>query len=340
LGTRLLAHQSDALRRADAQIWFARGQDALKRSDIDAAVTDFRLANLKRRGQKEYVLQYVDAQRRSGQIGQARRALLALRESIPDDVDVNLALARLAADQGDYGEASRYYRNALYAPWPDAAARRQARFEFIRLLLQHGEMRLARAELLAASDNLPDTAAAHVEAGSLFAAAGDASGAREHYSRALSVEPGNAAALLGAGRAAFEVKDFAGARRLLRKTGLGPADERKLQISELVVELDPLATRLSRNERLRRMRRLLDVVGDRLKDCRSNSGATPAVESLLEQTRAASVSRVTPSRVDESSDEALRLAVRAIQVASSVCAAVPLDEAVSAMSAVHERDEP
>src|SRR5690242_15532498 len=163
LATRLVTQRLEALRRVDAHTWFVRGQDALARSDIDTALADFRQADLKYRGQKEYVLHYVDALRRGGQTGQARRALVALRESVPDDVDVNLALARLAAAEGDAEEAIRYYRNALYAPWSDAAARRQARFEFIRLLLQHGEEKLARAELLAASDNLPDTAAAHVE---------------------------------------------------------------------------------------------------------------------------------------------------------------------------------
>ena len=340
MATRLVTQRLEALRRVDAHTWFVRGQAALARSDIDTALADFRQADLKYRGQKEYVLHYVDALRRGGQIAQARRALLALRESVPDDVDVNLALARLAAAEGDGGEAIRYYRNALYAPWSDAAARRQARFEFIRLLLQHGEDKLARAELLAASDNLPDTAAAHVEAGSLFAAAGDSSAAREHYSLALSIEPGNPAALLGAGRSAFDVKDFGAARRFLRAARLDTADERKLQISELVLTLDPLAARLSRPERAKRIRRLLDAVTARLKSCYSTSRVPPAVASLLDELRAASSLRVTSLLAEESSDGALRLAVRAVHAVTPPCDAVPLDDAVTAMSAIHDRDEP
>jgi len=286
------------------------------------------------------VLRYADALLQGRQTAQAQRVLLALRESAPDDVDVNLALARLAEADSDRDSAIRHYRNALYAPWADAAARRQARFEFIRFLLRHGDDRLARAELLAASNDLPDTAPAHVDLGALFAAAGDPSSAREHFSRALQLEPGNRAAELGAGRAAFESKDYLATRQLLRGLQLTTVDERHLQVAELVLSLDPLVVRLSRQERARRTRQLLDAAADRLNACHPVSGLPPDAKGMLDELRVASASLRARSPSDETSGEALRLAARAVRIAGRACGLAAMDEAVIAISDLHERDEP
>jgi len=266
--------------------------------------------------------------------------LVALRESAPDDVDVNLALARLADAESDRDSAIRHYRNALYAPWSDAPARRQARFEFIRFLLRHGDEGLARAELLAASNDLPDTAPAHVELGELFAAAGDPSSAREHFSRALQFEPGSRAAQLGSGRAAFELQDYVTTRQHLRGLQLDAADQRKLQVAELVMSLDPLAIRLPMGERSQRTRRLLDAAADRLNACHPVSGVPPAAKEMLDELRAASASLTSRSPIGETSGEALRLAARAVRAAGRACGALAVDDAVIAISDLHQRDEP
>ena len=44
---------------------------------------------------------------------------MTLRESEPEDREINLQLARLAASRQDVTEALRFYHNALYAPWPN-----------------------------------------------------------------------------------------------------------------------------------------------------------------------------------------------------------------------------
>jgi len=67
VGTRLLAHRLEALRQAEAQVWFARGQDALARGDVATSIADLHQADLKRPGQKAYVLRYADALLQGGQ---------------------------------------------------------------------------------------------------------------------------------------------------------------------------------------------------------------------------------------------------------------------------------
>ena len=76
---------------------------------------------------------------------------MTLRESEPEDREINLQLARLAATQQDVTEALRFYHNALYAPWPleQADGRRDVRLELIRLLLDHNQAGRAISELLA-----------------------------------------------------------------------------------------------------------------------------------------------------------------------------------------------
>lgn len=178
LGTRIAARHLEAERRADAEQWFIRGQQAFSSGKLDEAIGDFRRASLTRPDHEPYVLRLADALTRGGQAQVAQRA---------------------------------HARNAL-----------------------------AAAELVAMSDELPDTVAAHVEVGDLFAAAHDVPAALGEYLRALQRDPRNEAARVGAGRAAFQLKNYQTARQYLLGAG-SRADERLGEVADLVLTLDPLA---------------------------------------------------------------------------------------------------
>ena len=104
---------------------------------VDDAIDSLRRAAVRDRNDKRYALALAHALALNGEDDAARGALLTLRESAPEDPDINLQLARLAAGQPDVTDALRFYHNALYAPWPvdQADARRRVRFELIAFLL-------------------------------------------------------------------------------------------------------------------------------------------------------------------------------------------------------------
>ena len=87
----------------------------------------------------------------SGHTREASQALLQLRESTPENAEINLSLARLEAKGGETAEAVRYYHNALYGRWTGSQVdedRRKVGVELVRLLLDHQDRSGALSELL------------------------------------------------------------------------------------------------------------------------------------------------------------------------------------------------
>ncbi|HWW85330.1 MAG TPA: tetratricopeptide repeat protein, partial [Vicinamibacterales bacterium] len=186
--TRAVAASNHDRSLRDAAEWYRRGQQQLERRQLDAAIDDFRRATVRDRAERRYVLALARALTLKQDYEAARSALLTLRESAPEDPDINLELARLAAERQDVTEAVRYYHNALYAAWPSdqTDARRRVRLELIRFLLTRGQVGRAQAELLSlAATDLPDDAATRLDVARLFATAGDATHALDQFQRTL-----------------------------------------------------------------------------------------------------------------------------------------------------------
>jgi tetratricopeptide (TPR) repeat protein len=114
--TRAIAANNREMSLRDAAEWYRRGLGQLDAGHADDAIDSFRRATVKHRDEKRYALALARALASTRQYEAARRALLALREAAPEDPDINLQLARLAADRQDVTEAIRYYHHALYAP--------------------------------------------------------------------------------------------------------------------------------------------------------------------------------------------------------------------------------
>ena len=247
--TRTVAAYTRSVRVREAAEWYGRGQAALTHGDASAAADDFRRATARARGDRRYSLALARALETSGNLDAADRALLALRESAPEDVDINFELAQIAGARGDVSGAVRYYRNALYAPASaaDADMRRRIRFQLIAFLIAHGDRTGAESELLvAATDAAPDADSA-VRLGDLFSEAGDVARAEEQYLRAVRLAPQSA-------------------------------------MARLVTDNDPLARRIPGVERERRLAGDLQVVQQRLADCAMRGRATDAVRAATEQT--------------------------------------------------------
>jgi tetratricopeptide (TPR) repeat protein len=276
-----------ALARRDAVEWYQRGSSRLQTGDLAGAIDAFRRATIRSRSDRTYAIALADALARSGRSNEARLALLAMREAAPDDAAVNLQLARLAAAQDDVTEAVRFYQSALYTPSTLGSAdlRRQTRGELIRFLLAHAQPARAGAELIALSTDLPDTAAAHLEIGRLFAQAGEKRRALDQFVAALQLEPRNADALAAAGLAAFSLDDYPLAARYLRPVaGSRPEVKDTYELVRLVLSRDPLAARIRSAERERRLNDALTAVGVRLGQCLAE--ATDTARAPLAQVAA------------------------------------------------------
>jgi len=273
--TRTIAASNREMNIRDGAEWYARGNAALAAGDPDRAVDAFRRATLKNRHDSRYVLALAGALARTHQEDAARTALLTLRESAPEDPEVNLQLARLDAARHDLAEATRYYHNALYAAWPEDRmdTRRDVRLELVRLLLANDQSNRAVSELVALATDLPEDAAAHVTVGELFAKAGDYGRALDQFQRALRLDADNGRALAGAGEAALRLGDYAAARDFLHRAPdsiAGAAEGRELV--DLVLSQDPLASRIGVSARRQRLVDNLEYASQRLDACVQHGG--------------------------------------------------------------------
>jgi len=341
--TRAVAASNRAATLRDAEAWYDQGQRLMDAGRVEEATASFRRASARNRYEPKYPLALAKALERRGETDAARTALLALRDAMPEDIAINLALARLAARRQDVTEAIRFYRNALYAPWPQTSEgdRRDARVELIEVLLQHNQADRALSELLALAADLPDDLTAHLRVGQLFARAGDPRHALDQYERALRLAPSDETALAGAGMSAFVLGSYPRARRYLRRVRPAGAEvTRTRDVVDLVLSGDPLASRIGSAERRRRLAASLDYVGERLQTCRpdTTSAADASPTTMFEQETASLRERLKPAEgLDQDDIEAgVNLLGKIEQQLARRCPpASPRDEALGLIAREH-----
>ncbi|MGK2858211.1 MAG: tetratricopeptide repeat protein [Thermoanaerobaculia bacterium] len=293
LFTRRMAEINRHRNSGIAKALYKRAQLQFTEHDPEGAIESLRQAVTNDRDDRRFAFALAKALAEIHHDDEARHALLRLRDAAPEDPSINLQLARLAVRRNDIAEATRYYHHALYGIWTGdqiEKQRRETRTELVRLLIDHGERRRALAELLVMSTETPNEAGLHVELAGLFDEVGDSARALEHFHTAATIEPENFAALRGAGETAFRMGDYRAASLYLAKARLSapPGESAEvaelLDVARLVESGDPLAARLSRGERVRRLTFALDRVVGRLRSCvAAEQGVGRYGPSLLEK---------------------------------------------------------
>jgi tetratricopeptide (TPR) repeat protein len=343
--TRAAARANHSLRLRDAAAWYQAGERHLAGGRTDPAVTALRRATAIDPDNRTYRLALAAALAAARQDAAARQVLLGIRESSPEDPEVNVRLARLDARREDLTGAVRYYQSAVYGLWSGDRedARRRVRIELIRYLLDHQQRGRALSEILVLGGNLPDDVGAQTEAGQLFLEAGDPRRALDRFSQVLRSDPKNAAALAGAGEAAFETGDYASARRYLR--AVDPPTTRGSELAEvadLVLTRNPLRPGLSLRQRQERLMAAFRRALEALDECAvAQPASRPAGESLraeasaLEPELALERLRRTP----ESIDAGLNLIYRIEQHTAGACGqGTAFDRALLLIGRRHEAD--
>lgn len=288
-------HHRRLARLADES--FARGEAALAAGRADEAVEAFETSLAHSREDPARQLRLAEALVAARRDDRARSHLLTLWAREPGSGVVNLLLARLASGHGRVEEAESHYVQAIHGSWDTAAdpvaERRRVRLELVRFLLGRGLSAQAQSQLLALAPETPREAGAQSQLGSLFLGAGEDRRALEAFRAALALSPDHAEALSGAGEAAFRLGEYWNARRYLQRAARagGAADGRqRLELTELVLSLDPFLPRLSSSERARRTVRAWEAVTARVEACASQpspAAATAARAETLEGLRAA-----------------------------------------------------
>ena len=348
IGTRAVAAGTEALRGEQAAAWFDAAQRAAAAGNTAAAVTGLRRAVARNPGNPQYRLALADALTASRHDVEATRVLLALRDREPEDPESNLRLARLARTS-DPEAARRYYQSAFAGLWrPEQAdARRRAQIELIEFLLSQQEQARALAELLVLATNLPDDAAVRARVGRMSLAAGDPRLALDHFMVAIRLDVGHQDALAGAGEAAFELGDYAGARRYLNRVSPETPRVRELRaVTQLVITANPLAPRLTANERRQRLAAAVQQARRRLDAClgAASGGPGAALQALRDEARDVEAGLALPRRREspEPVDDGLDLAYRIERAVDPSCGTPPepFDRALLLIGRRHGYEQP
>lgn len=341
--SRVYHAQQDAL----GNRWFRRGVNDLKAGHFEVAVTELRTALLYSRDSYSYQLNLAQALMGMKKMNEAYAYLINLWEREPEDGAVNLELARIAAERGEIDQALRYYHNAIYATWPgdEEKERRETRLELIGFLLKINAKAQAQSELIALAANVGEDPSQQIQIGDLFMQVQDYQDALAAYHASLRVERHNAAALAGAGLAAFELGRYPIAQHYLQEAvTANPKDTQnadRLKTTEFVLRMDPFRPQISSAERNRIVVEAFDAAGERLKACSAVAGSSAS--AMLQQGLAAEWTKKKP-QVTESGlrrnpdllNAAMEL-VFSIERETSACGTLTdMDQALLLIAKMHE----
>jgi tetratricopeptide (TPR) repeat protein len=272
-GVTRLVNRFREQQKALARHLFEHGEAAVAGGNPERAIENFRAALIYWPDNFQGQLTLARALRDTGRTTEAQTYLLGLWEAKPQDGAVNLALGRLYAREKQVDRATQYYHNAIYGEWSANldSRRRDARFELIDFLLAQDALVPAQAELLSLASVLPANSDLHLQVAQLFLRAQDYGHALQQFQGVLQADSKNAAASSGAGEAAFQLGDFPNAKAYLQHAlQIQPENaeaQRRLDLTELVLNADPYARHISQRERDRRIRQAWTQAGERLNQC-------------------------------------------------------------------------
>jgi tetratricopeptide (TPR) repeat protein len=265
----LFLFRSFTSHRAELAVrWSGRGKAALDVGKPEQAMVALRTALSYAPGTRSYELLLAQALADAGHTEEASNYFMNLWVLQPGDGFINLELARLAAKKKDPQTAIKYYRASIYGTWEGdgVVRRRHVRLELARYLIEQHDSNAARIELLIAAGNSPGTPALNRTLAEMLVQAGDVADALGYYQKAFQEDPKNEAALEGAGRAAYQLGNFAVAHSLLERAleaKASPAAKNRSDDLATMLESSKRILELRPSGKLRPQERVARIIGDR-----------------------------------------------------------------------------
>jgi tetratricopeptide (TPR) repeat protein len=238
-----------------ANMWFQRGEAALKANSPKEAIEDLRNALSYAPDNATFQLRLAQALAADNRIDAAETYLLDLWNNEPGSGEINFELAQLEARKGN-PDAARYYDNAIYGAWKENAAEQRwnTRMALFQYWKSRGDLGQAQGQLLAMAAETTDIDfRRRTQIGQLQIQAGDPRHALEQFRQALRVSPRYVPALAGAGEAEVAIGEYQGAIPYLETAArLAPHDpnvSEQLRFARLVLASDPFEIGLDSAEK-------------------------------------------------------------------------------------------
>jgi len=281
--------------------WFTRGEQAMQAQLPAAAAEDYRNALSYDPDNRQYRLRLAQALLAANRWNEARAHLTSLWEEEPADGEVNLTLARLNAQRGDYSNTIRYYGNAINGVWNDDPRKRRiaTRFELARYLMQQRKVPQAQAELMALQADGPPDPADQLLLANLLLQLNEPARAIDAYTAVLTHDRASAEAWRGKGQASLAIGDYSPAEQAFanafdRDPRLDDARQ-QLQLVREVLRLDPAIRGLSLAERSQRVAAAFQVALQRLASCANQQGYSLTEHDAATPSQTASGAQPAPT---------------------------------------------
>jgi len=262
-----------------ADAMFAQGEADEHAGQIKAALTDYRNALAYNPSNPIFQFHLAKALAAAGRGEEARSYLLNLLSESPGSGEVNLELARIAAQHDSMADAMRYYQGAIYGEWADdpIAMRWQVRRELCEFLLGRGAVKQAAPEVIALEENIPAGDLARLKiVGHLLLRAQQWAHALHVYRALLAADPNDEESLADAAQATFELGQYATALeyfdRLPRERREQPNLANRFDVTRQILAADPFLFGLSAEVRARRAANALSLAQTRAENCLRQPG--------------------------------------------------------------------
>lgn len=315
-----LARVESAESQGAAERSFLTGSRLLA-SGMPAEAVDFlREAHAEERQNSSYELALIAALIDSGKTADAEPLMNEMLDEEPNDGNVNLIAARLAAKKGSATEAEAYYHRAIYGEWPSDSAghRTAARMELIDLLKERGQKQEMLAELISLEAEPSLSTEIRKRLASLFLEADSPARAAAVYQQMIAKDPKDLAAYEGLGEAELEQGQYAAARTAFLQaffhTPNNAAIRSHLQMLNTVVALDPTLRQLTSEEKYRRSIHILDMARTVLAACAPKN-------PLLETAEATIAAKAPAHATNEAAEKVLALAEMVWRARNESCGA-------------------
>jgi len=265
--------------------WFTRGEEAMQAHLPAAAADCYRTALSYDPENWDYRLHLAQALMADHRFAEARAHLTSLWEEEPADGEVNLTLARLFVQRGDYSRAVRYYSNAINGVWNEAprAHRIATRFELANYLLRQHKLAQAQAELVAIQADGPANPADQLLLGNLLLQVNEPQRAIQAFDAVLQRQPDSTQAWLGKAQASLVLADYKEAEHSIslaveRDPKLNGARQ-QLEVVRELLRLDPGLRGLSLADRSKRTAEAFQIALRRVSTCAVQQGVALASQN-------------------------------------------------------------